>query len=320
MYFKDIKGQAQALNILKSYLGQGHLSGGYIFSGPQGVGKMLAAKVCAQRLNCAESASVEPCGNCASCLKIDKLAHPDLHIIDHGAAQVRIEDVRALQKQISFRPYEGRSQVFIINNAHRLNADASGALLKIREEPPEHSLIILISDKMRLLFDTVISRCKVIRFSGLPRKELELILKQDYASSAEAAHFLAYYSEGSLGEALKLKDTDIIQRKNNLADSFVFSLRPPPALSAAQSSEELRFLLNTLASFFRDIYLIKTGAGADEVINFDRRQDLLKAEPRFSYSQLDDIFSCLTRSADYLESNINSKLLLYNLGAQLWKN
>ena len=111
MFFKDLKGQDQAVSTLKNYIRQSHLSGGYIFSGPEGIGKKMAALASAQRLNCAESSVDEPCGHCPSCLKISSLTHPDLHLIGNEDNEIKIEDVRSLQRQISFRPYEGLMQV-----------------------------------------------------------------------------------------------------------------------------------------------------------------------------------------------------------------
>ena len=86
-----------------------------------------------------------------------------------------------------------------------------------------------------------------------------------------------------------------------------------------QSKEQLQVSLNILASWFRDIYLLKCGLSDKETIHLDRHSDLLKLTFRFSFKQLDDIMLALSESSLYLEKNINSKLLLHNLGAHLWK-
>ena len=319
MFFKDLKGQDQAIGTLKSYIRQSHLSGGFIFSGPEGIGKKMAALACAQRLNCAESPTDEPCGQCPSCLKISSLTHPDLHLIGDEDNEIKIDDVRSLQRQISFRPYEGLMQVFIIDNAHRLNPDSSNALLKVLEEPPKHNLIILVTAKPRLLFNTITSRCKVVRFYGLPRHELKRILVNDYSCDEQTAHFLAYYAEGSLGEALKLSAEEIMQKKNSLLDDFIFSAKPGTGVSGAQTKEEMRLSLNLLAAAFRDIYLVKAGALAEEMINFDRRDELAKLAGRLTFVRIEDILSGISQSIEHLEDNINIRLLLNNLGAQLWQ-
>ena len=242
-----------------------------------------------------------------------------MHLIQNGESQIKIEDIRAILRQASFRPYEGRSKVFIIDNAHKLNSEAANSLLKVLEESPKDVLIILITHKTQNIIKTVLSRCKVIKFSPLIRAQLENILIKNYALDKTSAHFLAYYAEGRLGLALRLKDTPLLQEKNRIFDSFILSSKPLDRNIMGQSKEQLQVSLNILASWFRDIYLLKCGASDKEIIHLDRQSDLLKLIPKFSFKQLDNIMVTLSESSLYLEKNINSKLLLHNLGAQLWK-
>ncbi len=171
MRFSDCLGHDKPINIINSYIEKSRFFGGFIFSGPQDIGKKMAAKIIAQVLNCTAGEN-KPCGSCPSCLKTEKLQHPDLHIIENGESQIKIEDIRAIQREANFRPYEGAMKVFIIDNAHRLNPDAANSLLKLLEEPPKHSLIILITHKPQAIFKTVLSRCKVIKFAPLARTNL----------------------------------------------------------------------------------------------------------------------------------------------------
>ena len=222
MRFSDILGHEKPLNTINAYIEGSCFSGGYIFSGPEGIGKKTVAKIIAQKLNCTAQ-SEKPCGSCSSCLKIEKLQHPDLHIIESDASQIKIEDIRNLQREASFRPYEGLMKVFIIDDAHRLNPESANSLLKILEEPPSKSLIILITHKPQNIFKTILSRCKVIRFSPLAITRLEDVLIKDYLIERAAAHFLSFYAEGRLGLALRLKDTKIFEEKNKIFDSFMHS-------------------------------------------------------------------------------------------------
>ena len=318
MRFSDILGHEKPLNIINAYIEKSCFSGGYIFSGPEGVGKKTVAEIIAQKLNCT-ALNEKPCGSCSSCLKMEKLQHPDLHIIESDASQIKIEDIRSLQREASFRPYEGVIKVFIINDAHRLNPEAANSLLKILEEPPKDSLIILVTHKPQKIFKTVLSRCKVIRFSPLAVAALEDVLIKDYFVERLSAHFLSFYSEGRLGLALRLKDSKIFEEKNRIFDSFVLSDKPLDRNLTGQSKEQLRSFLNILASWFRDIYLLKAGMPDRELIHLDRQNDLIRLKQEFSFKQLDGVLTAISESMFYLESNINSKLLMHNLGAQLWK-
>lgn len=318
MSFRDIKGQGRPVHILKESLNNAHLAGGYLFSGPDGVGKRFTARALAKAVNCEENI-LDSCDKCESCLKIENNRHPDVHMLENADAEIKIEDVRRLQREAVLRPYEAKSKVFIIDNAHNLNAESSNALLKILEEPPKNSLIILISDKPGLLFKTIISRCKVIKFSALPREDLREICRNDFALEDNLAHYLAYFCEGRLGLALRLKDADILRKKNRILNSFILSPKLNPEDFPLDDRSSMRSCLNILATWVRDIYLLKTGLPHRELINLDRREELLKQMARFSYLQLNEILDSISEAIFYLDRNINSRLLLYNLGAQIWK-
>lgn len=318
MSFSSIKGQGAPLNILKEYIVNSRLSGGYLFIGPEGVGKKLAALTLAKTVNCLEQ-TADSCDTCSSCRKIESGQHPDVHVVECEDSEIKIENIRQLQREISFKPYEGKKKVFIIDKAHYLNAESSNALLKVLEEPPKDSLIILVTEKPSLLFKTVISRCKTLKFPALKREALKEILKKDFNFPEERAHFLAYFSEGRIGYALRLKDSDILQEKNRIINKFALSPRLDLEDLSLKKKEEVRGYLNILATWFRDIYLLKVGLPHSEIINFDRRAELLKVMPRFSFPDLDGILESISEAITQLEHNINMKLLLYNLGAQLWK-
>lgn len=320
MSFKDIKGQDRPVALLKEALLGSTIPGAYLFIGEEGLGKYLAALNFAKAVNCLNGGP-EPCETCPSCLKLNKKQHPDAHFIEAGDIEsIKIDDIRGLKKAAALRPYEAKKKVFIINDAHNLTPDASNAILKLLEEPPQDTLLILVSAKPALLFKTIISRCRILRFNPLERGVLEEILKNDYRADGGLAHFLAYFCEGRIGPALRLKDTDILSEKNRIIDDFLI-----PGKSAGpdgpylQNRQALRCSLNILAAWFRDVYLIKTGVSSSKLINLDRKEDLLKSMARYSIADLDGIFASISDSLRYLEYNVNTRLLAYNLKAELCK-
>ncbi len=329
MSFQDIKGQDRPIQILKEYIRHSRITGSYIFAGEDGVGKKLVAKTLAKALNC-EGGTLDSCDKCVSCLKIEKGQHPDIHIIggstpvnvNHGPSRIaaaeesdsiKIEDIRQLQKDINLKPYEGRKKIFIIDNAHSLTGEASNALLKILEEPPSESLIILISSKIQLLFKTIISRCKMMKFHPLQRSNLEEILKKGFHLDNDLAHYLAYFCEGRIGRALKLKDTDTLRERDRIVDEFTPEKRPGQGGLSIENRNNARAHLNILAGWFRDMYLIKIGAPYAELINLDRKAELLRLMQRYTFVDLYEIFNSISGSLLYLERNVNIKLLLSNL-------
>ena len=324
MSFSVINGQDKAIEIIKQHISQSRLAHAYLFSGPEGVGKKLLAKTLAKAVNCLKLDN-DSCDICPSCLKVDKNQHPDVHFLDDGiiedsltpaqvdAKSVKIEAIRNLQKEANLRPYEGKIKVFIIDNAHNLTPEAANALLKILEEPPKHSLIIIISSKASVLFKTIISRCQILKFYPMQRSALSDILRKDYGLEDNLAHFLAFFCEGRLGLALKLKGTDIFSEKNRVIDEFCMSHDLASAGMPVQNRQDMRSILNILAIWFRDVYMLKSGISFMEVINIDRKEELIKASSNYSFDKLDQALSLISDSVLKIEQNINIKLLLANL-------
>lgn len=321
MAFKDIKGQSKPIAILKAYLKSSCISGAYLFSGQEGVGKYLTALNFAKAMNC-ENKSDDACDACVPCLKINKNQHPDVHIISLEAAEaIKIELIRDLKKTIALKPYEAKRKVFIINDAHYFTAEAANALLKILEEPPPDTSIILVTSKPTLLFKTIISRCQMIKFFPLKRQELKELLQQDYRLDNQLAHYLGFFSEGRIGKALGLlNDKNILEEKNRVIDEFSVSRKSTSSDTlTSQDRNDLRRQLNILAGWFRDIYFMKVGLPFQELINLDRKEELLKFINRYDLLELEEIFNCISNSLLYLEENVNIKLLLSNLKAELWR-
>lgn len=353
MTFDSIIGQESAIGEIRNYIALGRMSGTFLFSGPEGVGKRLTALTTAKAVNCGD-ADLNACGKCVTCRKIEHRSHPDVHIIDtlstddteypyavfgapenvlpgtskktdHGGSDIKISHIRSLQRDINLKPYEGKMKVFIINDAHRMSRDASDAFLKTLEESTTRNLVILITAKPALLSRTILSRCRVIKFHALRREEIKRMLGEDKLLDEETIHFLSYFSEGRLGSAVRMKERkDIIARKNGIIDGYTAagSRRAGVSFSkgAGESREELVEALNILAAWYRDIYVFKSGMPESELINRDRKNDLIRLVNEYSFAELDEKLKCISDSLFFIERNVNIKLLFLNIRMELWKN
>jgi DNA polymerase III subunit delta' len=314
MGFTSIKGNQQAVEILRRYIQDGRMQGGYLFCGPQGVGKKMTALVLAKALNCA-SLTGDSCDRCPSCLKTDTGNHPDVHIISKADDDIKIEDIRSFQREMGLRSYEGRVKVFIIDNAHLMTPEASNALLKILEEPPANSVLILITDKLSLMLKTVLSRCRTIKFTPLERLRLENLLRVDYSVDTQTAHCIAFISEGRIGRALYLKESDFLTEKNRVITGF---LEPEKAgdLDGADRDQMRRYLM-ILATWLRDIYLCQAGMMPEEFIHSDRSSQIQSAAKESSPEKAYNLLSAVASALRDLDGNVNTKLLMYSVREEL---
>jgi DNA polymerase-3 subunit delta' len=199
-----ILGQDHVVAMLGQALARKTLHHALLFVGPEGVGKRSAAIALAARLLC-ERRGEEACGSCAPCVQVAAGTHPDfrrktLPLDDKGAPRERmlIEQVRAVQLFLAGQALGGGSKIAIFEEAQALTEDAQNALLKILEEPPRGSILILVCHNGSRLLPTVRSRCQRVTFAPLARATVEKILRDRLQLSPDDARFLSAYSEGSV--------------------------------------------------------------------------------------------------------------------------
>ena len=167
MSWSTIHGQEYAVSVLRSHLASGRVPPAYLFIGPEGVGKRMAAMTWARALNCEHGAAQVCAGTpCRSCKKIESGAHPDVHVLEpEGAsASIRIDAVQTLLEQVALSPFFGRSHVVVIDGADRLTDDAANCLLKTLEEPTARTRFALLTSQPTRCLPTIVSRCQQIRF------------------------------------------------------------------------------------------------------------------------------------------------------------
>ena len=140
---------------------EGRIGQGLIFAGARGIGKHQFAMALAQAVNCERPVKGDACGVCVNCRKFAVREFTDVKTIVPDGQFIKIEQTREMASEAQFRPYEGRCRVFILDDAERLKEQAANSILKTLEEPPETSLIILITAKPYALLETIRSRCQM---------------------------------------------------------------------------------------------------------------------------------------------------------------
>lgn len=203
MSFNDIIGQEIAKEIIQKDIMKERLPSSYLFIGPRGVGKKLTAVNLAKAINCYKK-GVDPCDNCTNCSLIDKGNFPDCIIVSPDEkGTIKIDRVRELKQAVTLKTIGRR--VIIIEDADTMTEEAQNAFLKTLEEPPFDTTIILISSNPNYLFQTIISRCKIVKFRRLSKSEVERLLKTRKVKNAE---LLANLSGGSMEKAISLLESN----------------------------------------------------------------------------------------------------------------
>ncbi|MDQ3767745.1 MAG: DNA polymerase III subunit delta' [Actinomycetota bacterium] len=172
----------------------------WLLLGPTGSGKRATALAMAAAFNCPELPGVG-CGVCFTCTRIIKGRHPDLHQIAPEGQVISVETIRTgVIPEAARSPFEGRRKVFVIEEAERMHPSAQNALLKTLEEPPEDTIILLVSDQEDELLETVRSRCRVVHFQRVACEAIQGILEAEGAE-ASAARLAARIADGDINRA-----------------------------------------------------------------------------------------------------------------------
>lgn len=325
MSFKEIIAQDHIVNFLLSSHKADRLSGAYVFIGKEGTGRARLAKEFAKLLNCKES-SEDSCDVCASCKKIEAEQHPDIHWFRPLNSSITISQARELEKYIYLRPYEARKKFFIVCDAQYLTEESSNALLKTLEEPTSNSIVILIANDLAALLPTISSRCQKVIFNSLDESTIKDILIQKYKIPLLQAHFISYLAEGSPGRALEFKDSreDLFEKRSHILNSVyfkkfsLFKMEEFNVKDNTKMRKNLSFLLDILLAWFRDLLVIKTGLNTP-LINIDKKEDLFRLNAQYSHEELIRNIAIVANTKYLINANINVKLALSKMRADLWK-
>lgn len=206
---------SRATRGLRRQLATGEVAHAWLLLGPAGSGKRPTALAMAAALNCL----VEPgtgCGECSICLRIGRRRFPDVHHVAPEGPLIPVDVVRAtIVPEAARSPFEGRTKVFVIEGAEKMNPSAQNALLKTLEEPQQDTVFVLISDDEDDLLETIRSRCRMIRLEAVSEERIVEILERQGATK-EAALVAARVAQGDLERALAVAtDPAVAQRRKS---------------------------------------------------------------------------------------------------------
>jgi DNA polymerase-3 subunit gamma/tau len=204
--FADVVGQEHVVRTLRNAVEQGKVHHAYLFVGSRGTGKTSMAKMLAACMNCVHGPTIEPCGQCQSCVSIASATSLDVIEMD-AASNNSVDDIRELRESVQFAPVSGRSKVYILDEAHMLSSQAWNAFLKTLEEPPPNTIFVLATTEAQKVLPTVVDRCHRFDFARPTVEQIATVVTrvataEEIEIAPDAVALLARHATGSFRDAL----------------------------------------------------------------------------------------------------------------------
>lgn len=292
--FENIIGNDKIKNELTNLVKQNKYSHSYIFHGTEGIGKKLIAKEFAKMILCLGKEKY--CNTCKSCLEFLSNNNPDFYEIIPDGNNIKIEQIREMQKKVVEQPIISKNKVYIIDNADLMTREAQNCLLKTLEEPPEFVTIILIGSNESNFLITIKSRCTILRFENIEPSKIEKYLKEKFGVQ-EIPKSIIEAANGSIGKAELLKDKQ---------ELYI-------AIDTVLENIEKMDLIDTLKN--ADI-IYKSQDEKNEILEYINIKFLKKAKENFKYLKCIDI---VEETKKRIKANSNYNMSIDNMLISIWE-
>lgn len=340
--FESIIDQPQPVRLLQALLKKAAIPHALLFTGIDGVGKRTTALCFAMACRCLAEPMGDhtqgiaprketinrgwPCGQCRACRRIAAGNHPDVIQVQPKGAFIRIDEIRALCAQLALKPFEPGRRVVIISDAQAMNPEAGNALLKMLEEPPEQTILILTAQQPSDLLPTIVSRCQQIRFQPISKQGLVQLLMEKQGIAADKAEILAMLASGSYAKARKMAKGDWVAKRGWLIQAIGLDAPPgqgPKAMlpslgyaeKLAKNRSELDDSLEILQTWLRDLAIYKVAP--ERIVNQDLRHQIESMAPGLDRKALLSSLGAVQTARQALGTNVNIRLTLEVMSLRL---
>ena len=263
-----------------------------MFTGPVGIGLghfskcLTAGLLCENPQNNSNNhfgSELRACGDCRSCHLIQGGSHPDLVAIEpeETGKQIKIDEIRRLIDFMHLKSQYGRYKISVIAPADAMNRNAANSLLKTLEEPPEQSLLILLSHRPNLLPITIRSRCQQLRFKPTYDEATVRWVEEIIETGENTKHLLTMAGGAPLAISEMLENNIFEYQRNLLDDLLVLRAGQEDPIKIAEkwksyeASHVLFWLSQLSADMVRIKSLVKPVRISDSTI-IDCLQELIK--------------------------------------------
>jgi DNA polymerase-3 subunit gamma/tau len=338
-FFRDIIGQENLVQALLNALSSGRIPHAYLFSGARGVGKTTTARILAKALNCKNRKDGEPCNECPSCVEITNGSSLDVVEID-GASNRGIDSIRQIRENVAYRALSGMYRIYIIDEVHMLTKEASNALLKTLEEPPEHVVFILATTEPHNVLPTIRSRCQHYIYKKIPVRtvmsHLSSIAKAEGVEADEDGLYLvAAAGDGSMRDAQSIFDQVVLYANGKITEATAAEVIGMPentyfsdAIEAVKSGDvtallrveksylenagDVKLFVRGMLGYLRTALLAKRLPPADDLLDLTeaKYQQITALFTDFTQEDISRIMGLFTDAWKELKGDANEKFEL----------
>ncbi|MBQ3899606.1 MAG: DNA polymerase III subunit delta' [Lachnospiraceae bacterium] len=316
--FRDVVGQDQIKNHLKTAIKMKKVSHAYIISGERASGKEFIAGIFAQALLC-EKGGDEPCGECHSCKQAASKSHPDIKYITHEKpASIGVDDIRQqISEDVAIKPYSSEYKIYIVSEAEKMTVQAQNAILKTLEEPPAYVVIMLLTTNSESFLQTIRSRCVELDMKPVQNKLLKQYLMEELEIPDYKADVCVAFAQGNVGKAREMAMSDDFTAVQNATLNLVKSVRDmdlSDAVAGIKAMSEYKVdpgdYLDIIAIWYRDVLLFKATGETDQLIFREELSTIRRVAQRSSYEGIEDVLEALRKARIRLSANVNFDLTM----------
>lgn len=367
MQFSQVVGLKDVKKHLIQMVSEKRIPHAQLFLSQAGAGGLPIALAFAQYLVCEQKSDTDSCGKCSSCIKAQKLIHPDIHMTypvikkdtrppvsadyikewrtqilgnpytteyewlqsiskDIKMGNITREEASQIINTLYLKSFEGGYKIQIVWMAENLG-EVGNTLLKIFEEPPEKTIIILIAENLEAILPTVVSRTQIVKMNALSDEDITENLISQFQASNELAQEYAYIANGNYRKAQQLIENELESFGEDLKEWMIFCMRGPSSdlmkwteNKHAKSREYLKKFFEYTINIFRESLASKYTNNALAPHVSKSEIPVVQALKKYiSHDNLYHLIPLIEESAYHIERNANAKIVLLNLSIQMRK-
>lgn len=319
---KDIVSHNKQKSIVINAVRNKKLPHAYLFAGAEGIGKKLFAVEFAKLVSCENlnNENTDSCGECNSCRDIDSNKNPDLILIQPTGNVIKIDQIREMKEKLYLKSFYNRYKTCIIDDADKMNAAASSALLKILEEPVGNIIFILIVTNIFSIFSTIISRCQILKFAPIKKEDIEGFIRSKNVNIAEEViNYAINIAEGSIGKAIYYMENNMFELRERifliLDNLFEKGSMIDLKILKKEYEDKTEEIIDVLVSIYKDVLIFSIRKDKDILINSDKTEKIAIYSGKQSLGVLQSILLELDHFRRLVKSNIslNQELTINNI-------